>query len=294
MDVLEPALRKYEELPNPELGIHVAHRRGICSGPIFERHWHDHLQFILFEKGESILHGHQGAVLLKAGELAVINSGEMHSMDEVFYRNHAPLPLDFVILKISPRFLLGPFLEPMLDLHHVFVNKVAADPFPARCIYQILDEFNRKETGWELSVRSCVLALMAHLMRHHVDQVLSDEASGKQQMRWRCMGSVLEYVEEHFAEELPLSRLAEIACLSPAHFCRNFKKLTGFTTRDYLMNLRVRKAKEQLRETDRPVAEIGGSVGFPDSNYFSRVFRKSVGCSPKEFRNLANRTTAKG
>jgi AraC-like DNA-binding protein len=277
-------LRKYEELPDQELGIHIVHRRGICSGPIFEKHWHDHWQLILFKKGHTVMHCHQGTVALQAGNIALVNSGEIHYMDRVDTWEQKENALEFIILKVSPTFLQGRFFQPLVDLRYVFANCIDDDSYLRKCICQLLREYERRAVGWELAMRSLVLALFTHLLRHHVGQVLTVDESVKQQERWRRMGKVLEYMEKCYAAEIPLARLTQIACQSTAHFCRNFKKLTGFSSREYLLRIRIQNAQSLLRESGKSIAEIGYAVGFQDNNYFSRAFKRIQGCTPGQYR----------
>ncbi len=67
-----------------------------------------------------------------------------------------------------------------------------------------------------------------------------------------------------------------------------FKAQTGLTPNDYLQRLRVEKAQEQLRQTNRSVTEIALATGFSSGQYFSTVFARYTGVSPTDFRNGAN------
>ncbi|QSQ22627.1 AraC family transcriptional regulator [Pyxidicoccus parkwayensis] len=91
-------------------------------------------------------------------------------------------------------------------------------------------------------------------------------------------------VEHASAEELSLGDLARVAGLSPYHFLRVFKRETGVTPHRFLMQVRVRRALELLRDTTRPVTEIAFDVGFGDLSNFINTFRREVGCSPARFR----------
>lgn len=65
-----------------------------------------------------------------------------------------------------------------------------------------------------------------------------------------------------------------------------FKKETGLSLNDYINKVRINKAKKLLKETGAMVYEIADQVGFSDSQYFSTVFKKIVGVSPKEYRDM--------
>ena len=93
-----------------------------------------------------------------------------------------------------------------------------------------------------------------------------------------------EYLRLHFSEELSLSALADTVGLSPAYLSSLFKKETGETVTDHLTGLRTALAARLLRESTLPIQEISSFVGYPDNNYFIKVFRKKYGITPGEYR----------
>jgi AraC-like DNA-binding protein len=82
-----------------------------------------------------------------------------------------------------------------------------------------------------------------------------------------------------------LEGLAEEAGCSQAVFCRSFKAYFHSSPIDYLIDRRIDIACHLLRTTDHSIAELGERVGYPDMYYFSRIFKKRKGCSPRAFRN---------
>jgi len=100
--------------------------------------------------------------------------------------------------------------------------------------------------------------------------------SGWQQKR------VSSHIEEHLAEDLPLSALAEVVSLSPYHFARAFKHSFGMPPHRYHVTRRIERAKALLGE--RSVTEVAIAVGFAETSSFSAAFRRATGASPREFR----------
>jgi AraC-like DNA-binding protein len=277
-ETMPSLLCKYNDLPDPELGMQISARKGMRGGPILEKHWHDHIQFMLFEKGHSVMHCHAGAIPMGPKSVVVVNPGELHYLED------SGIPLDFIIVKISSRFLQGSLLQPVMDRRYLFSNDLKGDPEIRKQLQGISQEYEARRPGWQLSIRSMALGLLARLVRFHVDQELSSLESHLQQEQWRRMGEVLRYLDMHFAEDIALAELARMVCQSPAHFCRLFRKLTGFSSREYQNRLRIQKASDLLKDSQLNIAQIGFNVGFHDSNYFSRAFRKVKGLSPKEYR----------
>ena len=101
------------------------------------------------------------------------------------------------------------------------------------------------------------------------------------------MAPVLRYMAEHSAAPHTVAGLARMAKLSPYHFLRSFKTVTGVTPHQWLLRARLRAAAEKLAATRTPVTEIALDVGFEDLSNFTRTFRAEFGASPREYRQAA-------
>ena len=97
-------------------------------------------------------------------------------------------------------------------------------------------------------------------------------------------GSSLRYIDEHYAKPITTKDLADLEHLSCGRFRVMFKAKTGMTPTYYITTLRLRNACVLLKQTDLTIKEIAASVGFSDQLYFSRVFFKHFGMTPKDFR----------
>lgn len=94
----------------------------------------------------------------------------------------------------------------------------------------------------------------------------------------------LNFIEEHYFEDISLMDIAKAACLSPYHFCRLFKRQIGINCIPYLSRLRIEKAKSLLGSTPYSVTQICFDVGFNDLSHFERVFRSMEGIPPSIYR----------
>ena len=95
---------------------------------------------------------------------------------------------------------------------------------------------------------------------------------------------VKSYLDEHYTEKIVLDDLAERFFINKFYLTRIFKETYGTTINNYLISRRITRAKQLLRFTDMTVDEIGNAAGMGDANYFSRMFRKVEGSSPREYR----------
>jgi len=96
--------------------------------------------------------------------------------------------------------------------------------------------------------------------------------------------SIKNYLDEHYTEKIVLDDLSEKFFINKFYLSKIFKETYGTTINNYLISKRITRAKQLLRFTDMTVDEVGAAVGMGDANYFSRMFKKVEGSSPREYR----------
>lgn len=94
----------------------------------------------------------------------------------------------------------------------------------------------------------------------------------------------IDEIERACQQPLSLADVASAAGLSPFHFLRVFRRVTGTTPRQYIIGARLRLAVQLLLDTDRPITQVAYDVGFQDLSNFIRTFHGAVGVSPREYR----------
>jgi len=94
-----------------------------------------------------------------------------------------------------------------------------------------------------------------------------------------------EYVARHYGDELSMQKVAEALSISPSYLSKLAKRYLDCSFVDYVTGYRLERAKELLAATDLMTHEIAEKVGYPDSRYFSSLFRKHVGTTPTKYRN---------
>jgi AraC family transcriptional regulator len=101
----------------------------------------------------------------------------------------------------------------------------------------------------------------------------------------RKLARVLDYIDAHYAENIALSDLATVGCLSPYHFSRLFREATGHSPHSYLTRRRVKAAEDELLRNRASMAEIAEATGFGSQANFIRVFKKATGMTPGRIRD---------
>ena len=95
---------------------------------------------------------------------------------------------------------------------------------------------------------------------------------------------IVSYINNNYQRHIALEDLAALVHTNPSYISQIFKKELGITFSEYLRNIRIKKAKELLLNDKINISEIASAVGFPDQNYFCKIFRQVVGSSPRTFR----------
>ena len=126
-------------------------------------------------------------------------------------------------------------------------------------------------------------ALVIHLLQHHSTLSPKSEVAPSSLSGGRLQ-PVIAHMQAHLDEHLPLSSLADLSGLSPSQFARAFRAATGKPPHGYLLDLRIKRARDLLENTDLPVIEVGMQCGFEQPNHFATMFRKAVGLSPRAWR----------
>ena len=98
------------------------------------------------------------------------------------------------------------------------------------------------------------------------------------------MKKALSYISRNFASPITLEDVAKQVHLNPAYFSSIFKQSIGSSFKEYLNMVRIEESKRLLANTDYSVIDIAIATGFEDQSYFSKVFKKYTGLTPKQYR----------
>ncbi|GGF97301.1 response regulator [Paenibacillus abyssi] len=115
----------------------------------------------------------------------------------------------------------------------------------------------------------------------------SSELAERQRNERNVISDIKDYINHHLNEDVSLQQLASRFYLSREYVSRRFKQETGQNLSEYVERLRIDKAKLLLGNPMYRITEIAEMVGYPDEKYFSKVFKKHIGCSPNQFRKKA-------
>jgi len=121
------------------------------------------------------------------------------------------------------------------------------------------------------------------LSRHTLEEVIGKAAPHKSVSSMALVEKAQQFISGHYHRDLSLEQVADQVFLHPVYFSRLFKQCTGTNFSDYLMRLRIDRAKELLLEGKLKMYEVGQRVGYANPKYFYRVFKQVSGMTPRDF-----------
>jgi AraC-like DNA-binding protein/quercetin dioxygenase-like cupin family protein len=255
----------------------------------FEPHSHEFSEIVLVTGGSGLhVTGHESWPLL-AGDVFVISGPRAHE-----YRNLSNLRLINILFQ-PQRLRLEPVdlpalpgyhalftLEPAWRRRHQYESRLRLTPPELGIAQGLVDQLERelkeRGPGFRFLATALFMQLVAYLSRCYSR---SRNSNSRALLR---IAETISHLETQFDKPIVLDQLAGIARMSKRSFLRAFQAATGNTPIAYLIQLRVNRAAALLRHTDHRVTEVAFQVGFSDSNYFTRQFRRLMGCSPRAYR----------
>ena len=195
-------------------------------------------------------------------------------------------PLDNMGILLMPDFVRNVAAENRFstdfEFHEIYKDK---DPLIEHIGIALLDESASETPAGKLYTDSLIQTLTLHLLKNYsnaaaVQENLNGGLSGYKLKR------VQEFIDANLEEDLSLTELAEVADLSQFHFARAFRKSTGQTPQQYLMQQRIERAKQLLSKDDLPIVEISLRTGFKNQSHFTTLFRKFTKYTPKLWREI--------
>ena len=254
----------------------------------FMWHWHPEIEITYVQKGTMCYKVNHMVYHLKEGDIVFNNSGALHSGTMENQKDCAYIPVTF-----DSRLIYGFFQS---TVNSKYVDPVIQDSMlPAICIDQsepwhkpfreyllrIIDLDEKKPDFYELDITICLQSMWRLLLEHITYE---PQASRENSLEYDRIKKILSYIEENYQNKITLNDIAGHIHLCESECTRLFKRHKNTTLFAFLQEYRIERSLEFLQD-DQPVSAVADKAGFSDPNYYSKVFAKIKGCSPREYRN---------
>ncbi|TYP79609.1 AraC family transcriptional regulator [Paenibacillus methanolicus] len=276
--------------------IHYAQTQTLPPGRMILRRLYD-FELLYVSHGSARTHMHDRQYDLSAGQLIFLSPGVYHQNeivsdphakfigihfdffdeldvqgeDDMVVNEEHPKPDKFAIEAVAPDF------APLSD------NPIyAPGHYAVSLMEQLVHEFAMRRPGYELVCKALMMNILAHLLRAQFARTKANAT-----VHGSRIAEMMEAMEQAPDADWSNKSLAAKLNMNEDHMAKLFKGIAGKPPGEYLAFIRHREARRLLRETDLTVELVGHRVGYEDLHYFSRVFKRHEGLSPREYRKLA-------
>lgn len=269
----------------PYLVLDVVNEQSYPRNPGFQvMHWHEDIQFIYVLEGEIEIKTLTKLVSVDAGSGVFINKNVVH----LVRKNSACHYNSFIFPDYFLKFYFGSpakdFVESIIGKEQIPICCFSRKTENHRTILNALkrlSEIEKNKTNfyvYEVLVSLTTLWL-------EVRENIQFPSEKQDTVVYTRMQKFLQYIEQHFGEDVSLEVLAASANVSKSECLRCFKSTMQSTPYKYLIEYRLSKAAELLKNTDESISNIAECVGFHQISHFGKCFKEKTGLAPRDYRN---------
>ena len=282
--MLNPQHRMLTEIEPTGFGVKYEDKLSAYTPP----HWHKAVELLLFVKGRVTCNFENTKRQFRAGDLYVINSHEVHETT-------CTRGARYLVVHIDPMMMLH--YVPTFDQLRFSLTFDPDDQSMAMAFGQlrshmqeILRHTEDTEPVHKLDRQARLFAVAAILVKHF-SHPLAVEETRLQRSDMNRLEPLLEHIQLHHGEELPLDEAVDLMGLNKEYFCRLFKKNMGVSYLQYVYQVRTTAVCRELETTEDPIGEIAERHGFRDPKMLNQYFREIYGCTPSEKRKFFREVT---
>jgi AraC-like DNA-binding protein len=258
-----------------------------APGDIIPWHWHEELEIVYIKKGTLKLQIPSSTYLMNAGDCAVINTNILHYAVAIGSCELHSLVFSSLVItgSISSAFYQK-YMQPVLSCSSFTCIVLEAQHSDIAQYFCKAFESLRTDTfGYEFTVREELSRICLYLYEHFSNQLFT--AKQTQNLDSIRIEKMFDFIQNHYAEDITLSHIAESADVGDRECLRCFKRTIGQSPIQYLLKYRLMQgANLLLTFPTLSISEIASTCGFDHPSYFSKMFKQFYNCSPKEYRNL--------
>ena len=243
-------------------------------------HSHAFTELFYVVRGEGRFHFSENVfVEVAQDDLVIINPNILHT--EISDKDN---PLEYIVLGIDGLEFFIQNANIGYSIHNYSEHKHEVLFY----IKSILAEMMHNESFYETIIDNLVNLLIMNVLRRTILELRVYE--GDKDSNKDCI-FIENYINTHFKEPITLDLLADLTFMNKFYLAHEFKKYSGYSPIDFLLNKRLSEAKKLLSTTDLSISQIANIVGFGTASYFSQYFKKNEGASPSTYRATHKSTT---
>ena len=249
-------------------------------------HRHEQVEILCIRKGVFEVQYERTSYIANEGDIFVFSPNVNHTIRKVSGKTiYHTLIVDISVL--NSRFIddcENKYFIPMANGELCFEPCIRQDAQLIKLFKKIVKEKREAKYGWEIAIKGYLFELVMILLREYRKEDVPKELDGVGKKRKReLVEKALRIVENQYASEITASSVARLLNISPQYFSNIFKELTGKTFINFLNHTRIIESLAALNSRSYKMRDIAINFGFSDENYYSRIFKKIMYVSPRDY-----------
>lgn len=243
----------------------------------FPAHWHNRIELLLLTSGSLEVHLDNEHLTALPRDAVIIMPNMVHcGLSGESGVSYYVIAIDIEKFR-NETTASSKYLTPILEQTVSFEPLIRHQEIIAS-MNELVDSLPKESSHNSLYAIGKVYEMISLLYEHCI---LSSGPPKKPDERF---GKVLEYINNHYTEDISAKDISKKFGYDETYFCRRFKEATGITTMNYIRILRLELAQKLLKETNESISNISWKCGYADTHYFSNCFKRQFGMTPTQFR----------
>ncbi len=255
----------------------------------FENDWHSTAHFHPFTEiffitdGKGAFYLSDQIVNVNKWDLIIINSNCLHTEKSSL----SDVPLEYIVMGVDNLLLNFPESYSLTDndkqikLYEI-MNFTKDKDIILNHFNTLIKEIENKEFNYEIICKSILNMFITYIIRSRSSLLFIEES--REKLNLECI-KIKNYIDSHYSQNITLDFLSNLTYMNKFHLVHTFTKQIGLSPINYAINKRIQEAKNLLSTTSYSIRDIASIVGFSNSSYFSQMFKKVAGLTPKNYRD---------
>lgn len=256
-------------------------------------HWHDEIEIIYVQEGQAYVTCNEDTIYISKGDIFMITPNVKHFITPYDENNtfmisiimHPSCLFGIGQLEMEKKYI-NPVIHSQSYKYLLISTKSAAYKHIHKHLKSIIEIFSKKDFGYELLAKSAMLQMWKYIFEYADDTIQHTFKQSKivSQDEQRVKQAIL-FIHEHYMETITLDDISNSIMVSKSECCRCFKRTLNVSPFEYLMKYRILESTKRMsKKPHESISEIAGAVGFNNTSYYNKIFKKFMDCTPTEYR----------
>ncbi|MGN0326494.1 MAG: AraC family transcriptional regulator [Lachnospiraceae bacterium] len=298
-------MNKLTEQPNMgyPVGVYYVELKKMYMKKV-QWHWHPELEISLVRSGTAVFVIGEKQITVTAGSAILINGGRLHSILPDSDKEETS-PCVILSILFHPHYLFGsmdsflaakygtPITENPEFYYTLFCPEDRWGKRGIECINAILNANLNQSYGYELVTKSHLCSFWMQLLEKTDIFRKNTTPSSLSVLDEERVKDAVSYIHEHYKEPISLKDIADSIHVSKSECCRCFKRAMQISPFDYLLMYRIYESACKMQRDDAEAGSIHSlavSVGFHNTSYYNKIFKKYLSCTPTEYRGIIRKS----